>query len=1108
LDLSGALSGGGENALFLQAIVFPRSNATTRDTHGLLNVTGDGANGKVKLPYKYENGSQVFLGDPGPGYPSFLYPNFTYIDGPANVSSIQYDVSAPTNLSKYAIHKQRVLHYDSVLIQGPLYLGETSSLISVTVAINNNTSRSDVLGWLTVVMDARLLYEVVSSPEGLESTGEILIVGPFINDNLFYQSVRGSSAAKNADVIVTFILPPLNNATLGNRHTLRAFPTGADPTGNPDLPFAMAQYPAVRDAWSRQNNKINNAGEMISSTNEEGIKVSVGYAQLSTKLVDWILIFEQSYAEVIGPINDLRDIVLACVFSVIVAVILVSFPLAHYAVKPIRALRAATQRSIEPYNETDESEDSPVSSGQGPHSDEESGLQRNVDSEGHQLNSKLASHGHGLADDAVSGPRSSSIQTVAKKLRFSQVNHLWTTKRKETAHVKTGRIRRNGSRIPQRVPEKRHFIHDELTDLTSTFNEMSDELSVQYSRLEERVKMRTAELEQSRNAAQDANESKTLFVANISHELRTPLNGILGMCAVAIQEKDMISVRQSLKIIYKSGSLLSHLLNDLLTFSRNSFGQSLAIEDAGFRLVDIGTQLMSIFDKQAREAQIDLKVVYSGPENGVYGPGETGLVKDMSLRGDQYRILQVLMNLVSNSLKFTPHKGSVEVRCRCIGFAGEALANTVSGQRIWARATEGLAKETVQQMFVPPLVRAKSRRASSFGMLLDSTVAGGDNQDGHSFSSHTMSGHGTDLLFEFEVEDTGPGVPEHLQQEIFKPFVQGDLALSKKYGGTGLGLAICAQLAILMGGKITLKSTISVGSTFTLCIPLHYLKEQATSVTASLGGPGSTRPGSLVSSLVGRSLYDEPKTPMTPRRDPSPAPTSGYATGDRILDVPRIVGFSQPYLTDYDASQGNNEPSMSAETAKQGLADSKDVKQSSLIKAPRVLVVEDNKVNQQVILRMLRLEKVQGKYSGRDASCSRLTYTTDVTVAQDGQEALDVVKKSMDPNSPHFALVFMDIQMPNMDGIESTKRIRELGFSAPIVALTAFADDSNRQACNNAGMNAFLGKPIKRPSLKQVLEEFGKPILEELTQNGVKQPAAAPTTVQNGIKAADFDLEP
>lgn len=251
------------------------------DTHGLLNVTGDGAIGKVVLPYTYDNGTQVFLGDPGPGYPSFLYPNFTYIDGPTNVSRIKYDANAPTNLSQYAEQEERILNYDSVLIQGPLYLNETSSLISVTVAINNNTSRSDVLGWLTVVISAQLLYEVVSSPEGLASIGEVLVVGPFIDDNRFYQQVIGSSAAENFGVIVDFVLPPYSNATLGYRHNLRAFGTG-----NPDIPFPMAQYPAVLDAWCKQNNQINNAGAMISTTNEEGIKVSVGYARMSTPLVD------------------------------------------------------------------------------------------------------------------------------------------------------------------------------------------------------------------------------------------------------------------------------------------------------------------------------------------------------------------------------------------------------------------------------------------------------------------------------------------------------------------------------------------------------------------------------------------------------------------------------------------------------------------------------------------------------------------------------------------------------------------------------------------------------------------------------------------------------
>jgi len=218
---------------------------------------------------------------------------------------------------------------------------------------------------------------------------------------------------------------------------------------------------------------------------------------------------------------------------------------------------------------------------------------------------------------------------------------------------------------------------------------MADELSIQYSKLEERVKTRTAELEQSRNAARSANEAKTLFIANVSHELRTPLNGIIGMCAVAMQEKDVMRVRQSLKIIYKSSDLLLHLLNDLLTFSRSSYGQRLAIEEGTFRLVDIGLQIVSIFEKQARDANICLRVVFigtdspqprnsdddtpPGPEDAIVarqnlsdhlprvttnvlarGPADTGPLREIGLKGDKNRILQILMSkYLSNSLPAT-----------------------------------------------------------------------------------------------------------------------------------------------------------------------------------------------------------------------------------------------------------------------------------------------------------------------------------------------------------------------------------------------------------------------------------------------------------------------
>lgn len=126
-DLTSALSGGGRDALLLQAKIFPRDNTTNSDVNGIVNVTGNGARGTTVLPYTYDNGSSIFLGDPGLGYPRELYPNFTYVGGPAGATRVQYD--------------NRILDFNSTLILGPLYLSTgNSSLLSVTVPINNNTS--------------------------------------------------------------------------------------------------------------------------------------------------------------------------------------------------------------------------------------------------------------------------------------------------------------------------------------------------------------------------------------------------------------------------------------------------------------------------------------------------------------------------------------------------------------------------------------------------------------------------------------------------------------------------------------------------------------------------------------------------------------------------------------------------------------------------------------------------------------------------------------------------------------------------------------------------------------------------------------------------------
>jgi len=171
----------------------------------------------------------------------------------------------------------------------------------------------------------------------------------------------------------------------------------------------------------------------------------------------------------------------------------------------------------------------------------------------------------------------------------------------------------------------------------------------------------------------------------------------------------------------------------------------------------------------------------------------------------------------------------------------------------------------------------------------------------------------------------------------------------------------------------------------------------------------------------------------------------------------------------------------------------------------RVLVAEDNKVNQEVVVRMLRLEEI-----------------FDVHVAKDGQEALDRVKESMEKDTP-YDLIFMDVQMPNLDGRESTREIRKMGYGKPIVALTAFADEINRKECIESGMSDFMAKPIRRPALKSVLKQYcpPPPIEEEDEASEHKpSPVAAKTALSSetdpfsmvgrapGLKHQRSEIEP
>ncbi|KAI9719312.1 MAG: hypothetical protein M1812_003642 [Candelaria pacifica] len=1006
-DLQGALAGGGGSALLLQATVYSKNGTGIGDPLGLLNVTGNGIDGSIQLPYNYTNGSSVYLGDDGLGYPPELYPNLTYTSSPVNST---YNLST-------AYLNGAPLTPTSAILFGPWQVNASFALLSLTVPIINNTSLTDILGYITVLMDARLVYDVFNSYEGLDDTGAVLLMGPASPSNKF---TNGTRAEKD----VRFLLPPAQNASRGIRHSTRAF-------GQQNTPFPMKSYPAVLDAYTLHTGAVNNAGSLINTKDEEKSAVSVGYAIPSSALCEWALLVEFTHGEVVAPINHLRNVLVACVFGTAAGILLLLFPIAHFSVRPIRRLRAATEKTVRPV---------------GSNADDDS--LRSLDSR-----------------EEVSGDEENLAREAKKEGFLGQLSGWRRGGRKLKARHGDDQQRQT-FRIPGKVEDRNHFIHDELTDLTKTYNEMSEELMMQYARLEERVQERTQELEVSKKAAEAANESKTLFIANISHELKTPLNGILGMCAVCMSEDDPTRIKRSLGIIYKSGDLLLHLLTDLLTFSKNQIGQQLQLDEREFRLADISSQVMSIFDKQAKDGNINLRVSFQGPQDKpdldgpgspgsatIYGPFGTGRVKDMFLYGDQHRILQVIINLVSNSLKFTPPGGSVDLRVRCLG---EALDRTNS------------RKDSMQSKLSKDSRQSRQRNGKPFSWKHRPRLGSGKNSNSSdtkkrnfdtalTLNASQETKHPTQLevderspspspvntrtlLFEFEVEDTGPGIPEHFQERVFEPFVQGDLGLSKKYGGTGLGLSICSQLAGLMKGSITLRSQQGVGSTFNMRIPLKYTRERADSTASS-----SVNLNTLRNSIHLDASTDEPGSP-TPVVDDSKSNISITSAHDNATANPRLVGLSQPFFT--------TDPALDSPTEQMAAIERVAAEASKRGDKIRVLVAEDNKVNQEVVLRMLKLEDIY-----------------DVTVAKDGQEAFDMVKESMEKDRL-FNLIFMDIQMPNVDGLQSTRLIRQMGYSAPIVALTAFAEESNVKECMDSGMNYFLSKPIRRPALKQVLKTY------------------------------------
>ena len=937
-DMQSALTSGSSGDMLLVAQVVSKNGTGVGGRFGLLNVTSPSIQGRIPLPQLYDNGTTVYLGDNGTGYPVTTFPNLTFTSTVINSTFNRSD----------AFWDGTPLYSNSTIFLGPWMLNETFALVSITVPVVNDTSPDDTLGWITVINSAQTVFSISNAMEGLGDTGQVLIVAPNTPDQKLPASVKNTnnlrantSMVKHIDV--RFVLPPVQNSSRSTRHSLRAY-------GSPRALFQMQGYRAVLDAYTKDFGTPNNAGSLIKTKNEQGYDVSVGFALPQSSMVDWALVVEQSHGEVWAPINHLRNVLVACVFGTVGGILLLLLPLAHLSVRPIRRLREATKKTVEPYQY--QSEDGTTSA------------RSSISSEANEEHDP---------DEQESPSRSSEAR---KEGFFGTLSKLRVGGPKQSSERRK-RERSRTFRIPGKVEDRKHYVHDELTDLTRTFNEMSEELMMQYERLEERVKERTFELEISKKAAEAANESKTAFIANISHELKTPLNGILGMCAVCMQEEDHTKIKRSLGIIYRSGDLLLHLLTDLLTFTKNQIGQHLALDEREFRLADVCSQVISIFDKQAKDGSIHLGVTYEGPSEGLettggaplqtgFGPYGTGRVRDMFLWGDQHRILQVIINLVSNSLKFTPPNGSVNVRIRCVGDAPERPESTRKGslQSKKSRQSKGRSPRSSRRFgrmtsSESGTSMSPSQRGRETAKYSDTALHINRNEPKaiptvavRERSTTPPAAGARVLLFDFEVEDTGPGIPENQRERVFEPFMQGDIGLNKKYGGTGLGLSICSQLATLMKGSMSLTSEVGVGSKFTMQIPLVFTKERADSTT---GSSLNSRRNSV--NLNG--YVNDNHSPQRQRSTSEMSVTSGEGAsainGLNTPAQPRLVGLSQPFFAATSPLESPDKQLAAMERVAAQAAQSGD--------KVRVLVAEDNKVNQEVVLRMLKLEDIYGRDS-------------------------------------------------------------------------------------------------------------------------------------------------
>ena len=588
------------------------------------------------------------------------------------------------------------------------------------------------------------------------------------------------------------------------------------------------------------------------------------------------------------------------------------------------------------------------------------------------------------------------------------------------------------------IVDREEPIHvgDEIRWLSTTKVPLRDEGGavvglVGISRDVTEAKWSAIELTAAKEVAEASTRAKSEFLANMSHEIRTPMNGVVGMTSLLLETALDDEQRDFVETIRTSGDALLTLINDILDFSKIEAGQ-LDLEEAPFDVRPVVEDALDLVAPLASDKGIELAYLVA---DGVPG----------AVRGDASRVRQVIVNLLSNAVKFTPD-GSV-----CV------------------RVTAGAA---------PP---------------------GDDDADS--------------VLLHVSVEDTGIGIAPDKVDHVFGSFTQADASTTRQYGGTGLGLAISKRLVEMMGGTIGVTSELGVGSSFSFSvrvgavedrlrtfarpdpsalrglrllavddnavnreIVVHLATRWGMDAEAVASGPegvavveAAARAGRPVDAVVlDMQMPEMDGLDVAQALAALPAPPSAVVmltsiTRDRELRDQALAAGVHSVLYKptkpaplFDALRDalGAGPGAPAAPPRDDPADSAPMivraepREAPSAVSRRILLAEDNVVNQKVALRLL----------------DKLGYSADV--AADGTEVLEML--ALRP----YDLILMDVQMPRMDGLEATRRIRtdvDAEVQPYILALTANAMEGDRERCLEAGTDAYLAKPVSLDALRAAI---------------------------------------